>query len=161
MLFCLLSEELKAEGNLAEISILGEPTYKLNNTLEKNGMILGKTYQIDIILSNTGDIKSDEIEVNLTDEEGFSLSRRTYLEAGETKTISFTWSTINIRNQNLRANFYPSNLGTIWNKYNSGSKIFTIKVAGDGVSGTSTQGFELVYLIVALIGILILFKKNN
>jgi len=161
VLFLPLSENCNAEEGNAIISILGEPTYKLNNTIVRDGRILGKTFQIDIVLVNTGNLKSDEIEINLTDEEGFSLSRRTYFEPGETKTISFTWSTINIRNQNLIVNYYPSDLDTLWNKYNSGSKTFTIKVVDSSVPGASTPGFEIIFLITALIVLTNLIKRKT
>jgi hypothetical protein len=161
IMFYSLSENCNAEENPANISIIGEPTYKLKNTFEKNGRILGKTFQIDIIFSNTGDLKSDEIEVNLTDEEGYVLSQRTYFELGETKTISFTWSTINIRNQILKVSFYPSDLDTLWNKYNSGYKIFTIKVNENNIPATSTPGFEILLTIIAIISFTYLMKKKG
>lgn len=161
ILFLSLSDNCNAEEDSAFISILGEPTYKLNNTIVRDGKTLGKTFQIDVVMGNTGDSISDEIEVNITDEEGFSLSRRTFFEPGETKTISFTWSTINIRNQKLRVFYYPSDLDTTWNKYNSGSKIFTIKVDDVSVPGASTPGFEIIFLLTAVIGITYIMKRKN
>lgn len=150
-----------AEVDRADVSISGEPTYKLTNTIVRNGRIIGKTFQIDIALSNAGDLRSDDLEVNITDEEGFSLSRTTYLEPGETKIISFTWSTINMRNQQLKANFYPLDLDTEWNEYNSGSKAFTIKVVNDGLPGTSTPGFEIILLITTIMSTAFLLKKKK
>lgn len=159
--FSSLLEICSAEESDVNISILDEPTYKLNNTIIKNGKILGKTYQINIILGNTGSIKSDEIEVNLTDEEGFTLTQRTYFEPGETKTIYFTWSTIKIKNQNLKVYFYPFDTDTLWTKYNSGNKKFTIKVVDDGMTGTTTPGFEMILLIMTIISITYFMKKKD
>ncbi len=159
--FYSLTEKCYAEEYLSDISIQGEPTYIVTNTIIKNDRILGKTFQIDILLSNTGNLKSDEIEVNLTDEEGYAISQRTYFEPGETKTISFTWSTINIRNQILKVSFYPSDLDTLWNKYNSGYKTFTIKVDENGIPATSTPGFEILLTIIAIIGFTYLMKRNG
>lgn len=158
--FNLSAQECKAEEDYFNISFIDEPTYNLKNTLEKNGRILGKTYQIDIILGNSGNIDSEEIEVNLSDQEGFILSQRTFIKAGETKTITFNWSTMNIRNQELEINFYPSDTGTLHNKFNSGHKIITIKVTDKGMSGTSTPGFEIFMLLSAII-ITYLWRKRN
>lgn len=159
--FYSLTEKCYAEEYFSEISIQGQPTYIVTNTIIKNGRILGKSFKIDVILSNTGNIKSDEIEVNITDEEGFALSQRTYFEPGETKTISFNWSTINIRNQILKVSFYPSNLDTLWNKYNSGYKSFIIKVDDNNIPATSTPGFEIFLTIIAIICFTYLMKKKD
>jgi hypothetical protein len=159
-LFYILSERCEAEEDYADVSILGEPTYKLTNKIIKNRKILGKEYQIDIIMFNSGNIRSDEIEINLTDKEGFSLSQRTYFQPEETKTISFNWSTMIMKNQDLRVNFYPSNLKTKWTEYNSGYRIFKIKVVNDSdIPATSTPGFEIFLLISALIGFAFLLKR--
>lgn len=160
-MFYTLSENCYAEENPANVSIIGEPTYKLKNTFEKNGRIIGKTFQIDIIFSNTGDFKSDEIEINLTDQEGFVLSQRTFFIGGETRIISFNWSTMIIKDQVLKINFYPSDVDTSWNKYNSGHKTLAIKVSDNGIPSTSTPGFEIFLLIITVIGITFLIKKRN
>jgi hypothetical protein len=161
ILFCLKTNECKAEENPYILSIEGDPTYQLTKTFEKNGKILGKSFKIDIILCNAGNSKSDEIEINLTDQEGILLSQRTFLEAGETKTITFNWSTINIINQNLRVSYYPSDLDTIWNKFNSGHKTFKIKVVDDSMTGTSTPGFEIILMLIAICCISYLFRKKH
>ncbi|KYK30747.1 MAG: hypothetical protein AYK22_02980 [Thermoplasmatales archaeon SG8-52-3] len=158
---CFLFEYCKAKENSYDISIIGEPTYKLSNTFEKNGRILGKTFQIDIKMSNTGAIKSDEIEINLTDQEGFMLSQKTFFEAGQTKTVSFNWSTMKIINQELIVYYYPSDIGTLWNKYNSGQRTFTIKVSDNSVPSTSTPGFEIFLLFTAIICIIFILNKKN
>ena len=161
ILLFVYAEICDAEDNPFEISIVGEPTYKITNTIERNGRIIGKSYKINIIFSNTGYEKSDKIEVNLTDQEGFILTQRTYFNAGETKTITFNWSTINIKNQELKVNFYPSDLDTPLNKYNSGQKIFTIKIAGNGMPSASTPGFEIVFLLTAIFVVTFIFRRKS
>ena len=93
--------------------------------------------------------------------EGDFETQPTYIEPGETKTISFNWSTINIRNQILKVNFYPSDLDTLWNKYNSGYKTFTIKVDDNNIPATSTPGFEILLAIIAIICFTYLMKKKG
>jgi hypothetical protein len=159
--FYLSTERCLGEEESFELSFIDEPTYKLKNTFEKNGRILGKSFQIDVIIGNSGNSKSDEIEINLTDQEGFILSQRTFFKAGESKTITFNWSTMNIRNQELYIRFYPSKVDTIRNKFNSGQKTFTIKVVDKGMSGTSTPGFEIFLLLSAIICFTYILRKRN
>jgi hypothetical protein len=161
LLIFALAEICNADDDTYKISIIDEPTYKITNTIEKNGRIIGMSYQINIIFTNTGYQKSGEIEVNLTDQEGFVLIQRTYLNAGETKTIIFNWSTINIKNQKLIVNYYPSNLDIPLDNFNSGQKIFTIKIADGSMPSTSTPGFEIILLITATLFVSYLLKRNG
>lgn len=161
ILFCSLSINCFAEEETYNISIKDEPTYKLTNTILRDGRVLGKSYQIDVVISNSGTFKSDEIEVNLTDQEGYTLSQRTFFNPGETKTITFNWSTINIKNQELQINFYPSNLDIARNNLNSGKRSLTIKVDEGSVPGTSTPGFEIGLLIAAILGVVFFIKRKN
>ena len=140
------------------VYIVGEPTYQLKNSIIKNNRIIGQTYQINVTLYNNGYTRTVEFIVNLT-EKYSSLKKNISLEPGETKVVSFTWSTINIKNQRLIIYFYPSDLDVIRTKYNSGSKSLTIKIENDKeLPATSTPGFEVI-LVVIVILICILRKK--
>ena len=161
ILFFSLTVNCIAEDGSYDLSIKGEPTYKLTNTIVKNGRVFGKSYQIDIVITNSGASKSDEIEVNLTDQEHYTLTQRTYFNAGETKTITFNWSTINIKNQELKINFYPSNQDTPRNDYNSGRKSLTLKVDDGSIPGVSTPGFEIILLIAAILFVTLFIKRKN
>jgi len=147
----------------AGVSFLGEPTYRLITNIERNGQIIGKTFQINVTLHNSGKLRSDELTVNLSDQEGFTLNRESiYLDPGETKTISFAWSTTVNKNQQIVVNFYPTNLDTIWDGYNSGSTSFTVSaVGGGGIPATSTPGFEFVALLSAVAILIFLLKKKK
>jgi hypothetical protein len=149
-----------ADESSFKISIEGEPTYKLTNTIVRNGKTLGKSYEIDIIFTNSGNQKSDEIEVNLTDQEGYILTQRTIFYPGETKIITFNWSTMNMLDQKINVNYYPSDLDTPWNKYNSGKKMLTINVVDNSMPGTSTPGFEIILLITAFLFIIFSIKRK-
>ena len=166
LFLCLFSiiltsgRDVRATG--AGVSIVGEPTYRLTNSVIKNNEVLGKTYEINITLRNGGDSRSDELTINLADEEGFSLNKTAVLQPDETKVISFTWSTITIKNQVLLISFYPSNLDTDPNEYNSGSKTFTIHVTDEAdLPAASTPGFEIIFVITAIIILISLRKKRN
>ena len=156
----LLIENCCAEEQRAEISIVGEPTYTLTSRVIKNNRVLGRTFLVGVTIHNAGNIKSEELVVNLSDEEGFSLANYTYLDPGETKTISFTWSTMINRDQRITISYFPANLDTPWNKYNSGSKTVMIKIE-DGLPATSTPGFEFLLVIIAVILIAFLLKKKR
>lgn len=158
----MIVENICAEENRAEISFLGKPTYTLTNEIIKNDRIVGRSYLIKINLQNTGTKKSEELVVNITDEEGFSLRNLTYINPGESKIISFTWSTLLIRDQEITANFYPSDLDARWTKYNKGKTTFTIKMdnENDGITATNTPGFEFLILIFAMIFLTIIYKRR-
>jgi len=156
----LLIENCSADEQRAEISIIGEPTYKLTNKVIKNNRVLGRTFLVDVTIHNAGDLRSEELVVNFTDEEGFSLADYIYLDPGETKIISFTWSTMLNRDQEITINYFPADIDATWNKYNSGSKTVMIKIE-DGLPATSTPGFEFLLVIIAVILIAFLLKKKR
>ena len=125
-------------------------------------MTIGKTYEINVTLLNSGINSSEELIVNLTDEENFSLSKKIILNQNETKVVSFTWSTLLIKNQQIIVSFYPSNLDTDWNQYNHGSKTFTIYIADEkDKNTTNSPGFEIIFVIIAILIFIFLLKKRN
>jgi hypothetical protein len=146
----------------SDVSIKEEPTYQLVNTLTKNNKIIGKYYEIYVSLYNSGDVKSERLTVNLSDQEGFVLEQDTYVEPGETKIVTFNWSTTYLSNQNMKVNFFPADVYVPTNQYNSGSTSFEIEIVNNnGVPATSTPGFEIIFLISAILIIYFLSKKNK
>lgn len=140
------------------VHFVGEPSYKLTNTIIKNNRVIGKSYEIYITMHNAGLKNSDILIVNLSDEDS-SLKQEVYFEKNETKTISFIWSTVKISDQRLHVHFYPKDLETVRSVFNSGSIAFKIEISdNDGIPATSTPGFEAL-LIVILIIIISLYKK--
>lgn len=145
-----------------QISIKSEPSYKLIKDIIKNNISIGKIYEINVTLVNSGLGISDELTVNLTDEENFTLSKKIIINPGETKIISFTWSTLLIKNQQIIISFYPSDQDIIWNQYNSGSQAFTIYMTDENnVQATSTPGFEIVLVIASILIFSFPLKKNK
>lgn len=158
LLLIISSESILAKRS--NVSIKEEPTYELVDTLTKNNKIIGKYYKIYVTLYNSGDVRSELLTVNLSDPEGFVLLQDTYVEAGETKIITFNWSTTYLINQNIKVNFFPSSAYAQTNQYNSGSISFVIDVVeNNGLTGTSTPGFEIIFLISAILIIFFLSKK--
>ncbi len=141
------------------IHFVGEPSYRETNTIIKNNKVIGKSFEINITLHNAGEKKSNILIVNISDEDD-SLQQETYLEPDETQIISFNWSTIKIRNQRIQVQFYPKDLDTIWNEFNSGSTAFIIEISTTGgLPATSMPGFEAIFLILLIILLLILNKN--
>jgi len=151
-----------AYATQTQISIKSEPSYKLIKNIIKNNVSISKIYEINVTLVNSGLGISDELTVNLTDEENFTLSKKIILNPDETKVVSFTWSTLLIKNQQIIISFYPSNQNIIWNQYNSGSQAFTLFMTDENdIQATSTPGFELVLVITSILIFSFLLKKNK
>ena len=157
-----ISETCCAENNY-NVSFVGEPTYELLNTVKRGGNIIGKAYVINITLYNSGPDESEALIVNISDEEGFDLFQRISIDSGETKVVTFEWSTMLLRNQQILINFYPENSKNKKTLQNSGSTSLTIKIidTNDDLTGTSTPGFEFLVVLSAIILLSILLKKKK
>jgi hypothetical protein len=142
------------------VHFVGEPTYEVTNSIEKNNVVIGKTFLINFTLKNGGESRSDLLLINLsTDDE--SLKQEIIIEPDETQTVSFTWSTVIIKNQKFRIKFYPKDLEIPRDKYNSGSIDFTINMNdSDGLTATSTPGFEAIYFILLILLFLLIKDKR-
>ena len=138
-----------ADENNAIISIVGDPVYELVSRDTTNDITISR-YFINITFGNTGTETSDEIRVNLTDEEGFSLTKDFTLSAGAETTVSFYWSTTYYQNQNIVVKFFPKDLDTDWTEDNSGSTTFEL-VMIEGEDNKSTPGFEIILVLSAII----------
>jgi len=158
---------ISAERHGANVSFAKEPTYELVNRIIKNNKVIGWVFHINVYLQNTGDTRSEELIVNLSDEEGFSLMKTIYLDPGENKTVTFTWSTVPSReaptkDKQLTIRYFPANIDTIRNKYNSGITTLTVIIEGkDGIPATGIPGFEIPLLMLTLILIVLYQKKKN
>ncbi len=156
----IVNEKCIAQGNRAEVSFVGSPTYRLTNKVDKNG-IQGWTYEINVTLQNTGDKKSDELLINLSSEED-SLHKTIILEPGNTTTVSFIWSTISDKDQEFNIRFYPTNIELPRTSYNSGSTSFTLVIEDvDKVPSKSTPGFGIILVFISLIISMIYLKKRR
>ena len=151
-----------ATENRSGLEFVGEPSYELTNRVTKGGRIIGWTYKIQVDIKNNGDQKSQETTTNLTDEEGFELKNITTFQPGETKTINFLWSTTYSYDQTIHVNYFPTEVDTDWNLYNSGKTSFKLIIdEEDGIPAASTPGFEFILLTVALSVIIFYFKRKK
>jgi hypothetical protein len=159
-IFGIFINGASAEEDRAEISFKSEPTYILTDEITRNGRVIGRTYEINIVLQNTGSKKLDELTVNITDEEGFSLKKLVDINPSETETITFTWSTLLLRTQKITVNYFPSSSTPPSNSYNTGKTAFSIIMEEDeGVTATSTPGFEFLITILSLLSLIITIRK--
>ena len=146
LLVCLIvttfNFSVNAEEEIAEISIIGTPTYELINQNAFGETVVSR-YIISISFENKGNISSDLIEVNLSDQEGFVLTKFFTIDPSENKVITFNWSTIYTNNQQLNINYHPADLEALGNQYNSGKTTFILKVALEN-NDSSTPGFVIV-----------------
>jgi hypothetical protein len=161
----ILSNICVSAQNQAELKFIDEPIYKLKKEITKGGTVIGWTYQIDIKIQNSGGITSKQTLVNITDEEGFTLQNITTFEPGETKTVSFTWSTLSSYDQTIHISYYPQDLSINHDQYNSGSTSFKLLVGEKDeipAASTNTPGFEIIVSITAIaITILLINKKKK
>jgi len=149
-LFSIISLDTCKADDQDGVFIVGEPTHQLKNSIVKYNRLIGQTYQINVTLYNRGYSRSVEFIVNFTDEDS-SLKKNISLEPGETKVVSFTWSTVKIKNQRLIIFYYPSDLDVVRTKYNSGSKSLTINIKDNTqLPATNTPGFEIILVLIAI-----------
>ena len=148
-----------AKEERVEISIKGTPTYELvsQNT---TGDTVASRYIISITFENKGNISSDLIEINLSDPEGFILTKYFTIGLLETKVITFNWSTMFTQDQQLKVNYHPADLEAMGTQYDSGKTTFTLKVTIEN-GGSSTPGFETVTMVIALLFSVFLWKYRN
>jgi hypothetical protein len=155
----IFTESCYARNNY-ELSIEGEPTYELEDTIRIGDRIVGQTYIIHIPIHNSGSHRSEKITVNISDEEGFDLFQEVYINPGVTRDVTFNWSTMLLRNQIIKVYYYPSDTGKT-SKLNSGSTSFTIKISGFDIPATSTPGFETIGILFAIIICILIVNKKN
>jgi hypothetical protein len=155
----IVSESCFARKNY-DIQFAGEPTYEWKMDVKKGDKIVGRNYMIHIPLINLGTDRSEQITVNMSDEEGFDLYQYVYINPGETKDITFNWSTVLLRDQIVKIYFYIANDGTT-SAFNSGSTRLKIEMDDVYVPATSTPGFELISIMLAIIVSILLFRKRN
>ena len=157
----VFANNVLAKDNGYDLDFVGEPEYELVNEVTKGGKVIGWSYKINVKIQNTGDTQSPETIVNVTDDEGITISKTTTIDPGETKTIVFNWSTLSSKDQIIQTSFYPSNIDSSHTQYNSGSTSFNMLIGGeDEVTATSTPGFEFLILVLAAIGMVLLKKRR-
>jgi hypothetical protein len=118
-------------------------------------------YKIIVILHNTGDTQSVNITVKFKEPQpgmgaNLTMQPESYsLMPNETKTFVFeNWPTPLSGDIPINISFGPSSPNIIKTEENSGSYIYTLSINGEKKT-TSTPGFEIACVLVAILVLLI------
>jgi hypothetical protein len=149
-----------------EVSIK-DVTVQLIQTRPPIGTTTIREYRIAAILYNTGDTQSVNITVKLKDPqpglnatlifqpEGYSL------KPNEEKTFIFeNWPTSLSGDIPLDISFQPSSPNVLLTEHNSGSYIYTLHIGGN-TKKTSTPGFEVLVVLMAILAVLFIQQERK
>lgn len=137
--------------------------------VEKYGRDTWEFYKIIVDVENKGDLESYNITVELQDEDGnytrnyfFSDPDDFYiLESGESESYIFDGHPIlDAKDHTIKVLVYPTSTGKTVAIYDSMTYTFNKDGPSEGVTATSTPGFEIITLF-GVITILYLVKKTN
>jgi PGF-CTERM protein len=143
----------------ANVSIK-DVTVQLTQTRPPIGTTTIREYTITAILQNTGDSESVNITVKLKDPQpGLNATlifqpKNSSLKPNEEKTFLFeNWPTSLSSDIALNISFQPSSPDVLLTEFNSGFYIYTLHI-GDGTKTTSTPGFEVLVVLIAILAFL-------
>jgi len=139
-------------------------TIILSNTVydyiksEGSGTQVFEFFNINITLRNLGTNASDEITIELIDQDNTSVYRKYTFDPLEKKSFLFNNHPISgTGDHDIVIKFYPTN-ETKKASYNSGSETFVIN-KNNSQKG-STPGFEITFLIAAIALFIFLKRKT-
>ena len=158
LLFCVFSGMLtdicNAEDEIYRISLV-EKKYECVKTVG-SGKQTWVYFDISITLSNTGDVESDDITVEIEDEDGKYYRNYTF-QPRESKTFIFDDHPLLEKTEHrINISFYPTNKYIVLNDYNHGEDILIILPKEN--ANNSTPGFESIFPIIA-IAVLVFLKR--
>ncbi len=155
-LFLFAPVVVYAQENPYDIMIYNT-TYNYIKT-EEAGTQIFEFFNINITLRNLGTNNSDEITLELIDQDNISVKREYIFDPLEKKSFLFSNHPISgTGDHELTIKFYPKNQ-TRKADYNSRSETFVINK--DDSKGGSTPGFEITLTTIAL-AIFIFLKKKS
>jgi len=135
-------------------------TVQLTQTRPPIGTKTIREYRITAILYNTGDAKSVNITVKLKDPQPGLNATLIFqpedyaLKPNEEKTFVFeNWPTSLSGDIALNISFKPSSPNVLLTEDNSGSYIYSLHI-GDDSTTTSTPGFEVLIVLIAILAFL-------
>ena len=119
-------------------------------------------YNISITLHNSGNIISDNITVELADEDKLqNLTKEYSIKPGEDKTYTFSdHPLMGSGEHTLYINYYATDMDKR-NAGNTGSTTFIINEKSNNDNDKGIPGFELVFLITSIILIFLINKKKK
>jgi hypothetical protein len=117
-------------------------------------------YNVVITLTNSGNVVSDDITVEIIGEDGLPEKRNQIIPAnGENNYIFSNFYLEKSPEHKINVSYYPSGL-TVHerNEYNSGIDSFIISTASN--NSESTPGFELLLFLIAFLVYLVIRKRR-
>lgn len=141
---------------------------QLVETREPVGNRTIHVYNIMAVLHNSGTVKSDQITVYFYDPEYNKTTTpplkltpsNLSLNANEDETFVLqNWPTTLTGEVPINISFQPTDPNVVLNQYNSGSYVYILSI-GNTKKSTSTPGFEVAFVLVALL-ILLLMKQGR
>ncbi len=137
--------------------ILSNTTYNYIKT-EEAGTQIFEFFNINITLRNLDVNESDEMTLELIDQDNMSVKRKHTFDPLEKKSFLFINHPISgTGDHEITIKFYPTD-ETKKNSYNSGLETFVINK--DDSQGGSTPGFEVTLILIALAIFVFLRKKT-
>jgi hypothetical protein len=116
-------------------------------------------YDISITLHNSGNVPSDSITVKLRDVDG-NYSKQSIINPGEFKTFTFDnhpmWQPGDLT---VHFNYYATDRNRRA-AHNTGETTLVLNSGNDGVSATSTPGYELLILVIGILFISLIKKEK-
>jgi hypothetical protein len=153
---------------LAEAAIsITDVTVELIKVRPPVGGSIIREYNITAVLRNTGDTKSTNITVIFKDPQSGITGNLTFqpesysLRPDEEKTFVFAnWPTPLSGDLLLNISFKPASPKELITTSNSGYYQYTLQI-GEGNSATSTPGFEVFIVVLAIVSILLANNMKN
>ncbi len=143
ILFCTVA----AEDKFYSVSIF-DKKYSISKIIEHPGGDI-IYLNISIMLKNSGNIRSDNITVQLTDEDNVVVRRNGTIDPGQTKTFLFTdYPVIGRKEHAINISYYPTFDRVKRTSDNQGTDVVLLFQNKDA---SSTPGFEVHVLILSLL----------
>jgi len=151
-----LSKQVSADE--AKLDFVGNPTYELYKTNNA-----GYYYYVYTTIKNSASVSSCPINIRIYEDGRASVTNESsclgvIFEPNEEKTFTIEWMTP-YQEKQIEIRFIPSNIDNI-TKNNMGNTTFNVIYNSKSTSDDSTPGFSLLIIVLALI-IIINMKKRN
>ena len=153
LVFASIGEIGASQDDSYEISIT-DTTYEKTDVNDVHNIVY---YNISVTLENSGTIESEDITLQITDEDG-NYTRNGTILPGSSKTFIFTdHPLIGLNDHTISLSFFPTDQFAPKNEYNSGEDSLTL-IYNQGSGFDTTPGFEAFFTLIIL-SLFVLIKK--
>ena len=153
-------------ANIGEIGASQDDSYEISITdtayekTDVNDVHNIVYYNISVTLENSGTIESEDITLQITDEDG-NYTRNGTILPGSSKTFIFTdHPLIGLNDHTITLSFFPTDEFAQKNEYNSGEDSLTL-IYNQGSGSDTTPGFESMLFIFSLSLFLVVKKLRS